>query len=776
MTPLRASFTPMKRSKKYDIGEQKELIDVFLRVRPVSEGQKSMLIDSTTTSIVVPTKDRAEQTTFSFNEVFTEDANQEKVFERVAQPLVTDFLESDRNCFLFAYGNSNAGKTYTIYGQDEEEGILPRVVKQILAQVRPQVQKKQMFLLASFVEVYGESFYDLLNQREKLKLKEAANDKGTYFGGVSEHPIGTMEAATQVVEQGLKNRQVAGTQLNHDSSRSHSLFTIKLVKINPGYTLEMVRNKAPNCTTTVQFCIVDLAGSERAKRTQNTGTRLKEAGHINNALMTFRKCVDAIVAIQRGATNIVIPYRESKLTQAVRDFFIGQAKGRMIINISSAEEDFDETLPVLDFANTAKEVSTNMKRAGRVPATPMSVARPAAPSAELGNARGTIEELTRKLEDMHQRLYDKDVELANKEMEVRDECTSVMAKRLQEMEVMGRESVERARAFAEDKYEQKIAILSQFIQFQDSQPQQPTQSTKPALEELAAQMDANHWKCQYKELEQTVAAKDKTIKSLQIQLMDMEKYRKELESCKAQLAELRKGTATVGQSTPMRMSPIPKIVITPPKEDTDLDCEETLSDDDAFQQSSNKRAGNAKRGAAAHDSPYESKTAKRKRDGQQKTRKHADDSSDDSNVESASEDEKESRKPKKAVKKVAKTASKKTAAKKATKAPAKKKRKSEESVSDEMDEEEQTSSDDEEASYSGQKHKKGGGTLIRQKAKQASNLFREAFTPEKRLKKKIEESPLKLMEDSFDKENAPSKVKPATVAKRTLGRRTKVVN
>jgi len=214
------------------------------------------------------------------------------------------------------------------------------------------------------------------------------------------------------------------------------------------------------------------------------------------------------------------------------------------------------------------------------------------------------------------------------------------------------------------------------------------------------------------------------------------------ESCKAQLAELRKGTATVGQSTPMRMSPIPKIVITPPKEDTDLDCEETLSDDDAFQQSSNKRAGNAKRGAAAHDSPYESKTAKRKRDGQQKTRKHVDDSSDDSNVESASEDEKESRKPKKAVKKVAKTASKKTAAKKATKAPAKKKRKSEESVSDEMDEVEQTSSDDEEASYSGQKHKKGGGTLIRQKAKQASNLFREAFTPEKRLKKKIEESPL----------------------------------
>jgi hypothetical protein len=199
-----------------------------------------------------------------------------------------------------------------------------------------------------------------------------------------------------------------------------------------------------------------------------------------------------------------------------------------------------------------------MKRAGRVPATPSVPRLPAAGSVELGDARGLIEELTRKLEDMHQRLYEKDVELANKEMEVRDECTSVMAKRLMEMEVMHRESVERARAFAEDKYEQKIAILSQFIQFQDSQPQQPAQQPgKSALEELAAQMDANHWKCQYKEvsfsppspspahawltnplyrmfvapyvqLEQTLAAKDKTIQSLNIQLMDAEKYRKEL--------------------------------------------------------------------------------------------------------------------------------------------------------------------------------------------------------------------------------------------------------
>jgi hypothetical protein len=191
-------------------------------------------------------------------------------------------------------------------------------MKQIFDQVGAKMQKKQIFLLASFVEVYGESFYDLLNQREKLRLKEAANDKGMFFAGVTDSPIMTMDSAAQLVEQGLKNRQVAGTQLNHDSSRSHSLFTIKMVKVNPGYTLEAVRNHAPGSTTTAQFCIVDLAGSERAKRTQNTGVRLKEAGHINNALMTFRKCVDAVLAIQRGAHNIVracpFPFKSTTCT------------------------------------------------------------------------------------------------------------------------------------------------------------------------------------------------------------------------------------------------------------------------------------------------------------------------------------------------------------------------------------------------------------------------------------------------------------------------------
>jgi hypothetical protein len=268
-------------------------------------------------------------------------------------------------------------------------------------------------------------------------------------------------------------------------------------------------------------------------------------------------------------------------------------------------------------------------------------------------------------------------------------------------------------------------------------------------------------------------------------------------------------------------SPIPKIVITPPKEDSaaELDCEETLSDDDAFHvQQSNNRAGGTKKAAAAasHDSPYESTATKRKRDVKRTARKHVS-SDDESSVESASDDE-ETRavkkkkavgQPKKGTK--AATTKKATAApKKATKAPAKKRRKSEESVSDEMDEEELASSDDDGEDVSAQKHKQRGGTL-RQKTKNAGNFFRDCFTPERKLKRKLEDSPLvracppcvlvqiptrkrcpcdsplprcmhclphkqKLMEDSFDKENAPTKAKTGTVAKRTLGRRVKAAN
>jgi len=192
----------------------------------------------------------------------------------------------------------------------------------------------------------------------------------------------------------------------------------------------------------------------------------------------------------------VIPYRESKLTQALRDFFIGQAKGRMIINISLAEQDFEETLHVLDFANTAKEVSTNMRRADRrpgMPATPF-LARPAPAQVE-PEARAMIDELTRRVEQLQEQLEKQELEIINKEMEVRGECVTAMAERLHEMELINHENVEKARAFAEEKYEKKIQILSQYIQWA---PQQ--HSGKASLDELAAHMDAEHWKRQHKEV------------------------------------------------------------------------------------------------------------------------------------------------------------------------------------------------------------------------------------------------------------------------------------
>lgn len=185
----------------------------------------------------------------------------------------------------------------------------------------------------------------------------------------------------------------------------------------------------------------------------------------------------------------------------------------MIINVSTAEDDLEETLHVLDFANIAKEVSTSLRRADRRgpgcnPTTTPYAARPSITAAaaaakendaKLEGLRASIEDLTRRLAEAQQKVYDLHVEMINKEMEVRQECAAVMAKRLQEMEVMSQESVERAIAFSEDKYIKKIEILSQFIRFQDaSQPQQAP--AKGSLEELAAHMDAEHWKRKYEEV------------------------------------------------------------------------------------------------------------------------------------------------------------------------------------------------------------------------------------------------------------------------------------
>ncbi len=192
------------------------------------------------------------------------------------------------------------GKTFTISGTEEAPGILPRMLDTLFSNLKDEEQKEKnkgwrMAIFLSFVEVYGEAFYDLFEPNKKAKLRDQEDRDGNVFiKNLSEKVITSKEEGLRLLHQGLQNRQVAETMLNHDSSRSHSVLTIKISRIMRGVDTETIMKDPRRYVKISKFFVVDLAGSERASRTQNTGARLREAANINTSLMTFRNCVETL--------------------------------------------------------------------------------------------------------------------------------------------------------------------------------------------------------------------------------------------------------------------------------------------------------------------------------------------------------------------------------------------------------------------------------------------------------------------------------------------------
>ncbi|CAH0561252.1 unnamed protein product [Brassicogethes aeneus] len=211
----------------------------------------------------------------------------------------------------------------------------------------------------SFAEIYNEQIYDLLvppptrgRQRNRLKL---GNDNGTaHIKNLTSIYVNSGMEAYQILQYGIKNLNHAATSLNPNSSRSHSIFTIKLSK-------SIGEGKAQ--VSHFNFC--DLAGTERQKKTQNVGDRLKESKNINGSLLVLGKCIDSIRNSQSGA-KAVVPYRESKLTQLFQRALSGKEDICMIVNVNPCREMFQETQQVLNFSAIAKNIIIDEQPAVKV--------------------------------------------------------------------------------------------------------------------------------------------------------------------------------------------------------------------------------------------------------------------------------------------------------------------------------------------------------------------------------------------------------------------------
>lgn len=210
-------------------------------------------------------------------------------------------------------------------------------------------------------------------------LREDAN-RNMYVNGVVEVEVKSAGEAFEVFHTGQRRRRIGHTVLNSESSRSHSIFAIRVVQLK-----QISRNgkgdamiPEGNLLKVGQLNLVDLAGSERTSRTQNTGIRLKEASSINNSLMSLRTCLEILRENQQSGTNKLVPYRDSRLTLLFKNYFEGEGKVSMVVCVNPSVNDYEENLHVMKFAELTQDVKvarhdnrfTPYKTKQRAPQTP----------------------------------------------------------------------------------------------------------------------------------------------------------------------------------------------------------------------------------------------------------------------------------------------------------------------------------------------------------------------------------------------------------------------
>ncbi|XP_030363776.1 kinesin-like protein KIF17 isoform X2 [Strigops habroptila] len=284
---------------------------------------------------------------FTFDGAYCQEHSTELIYNEIAYPLVEGVTEG-YNGTIFAYGQTGSGKSFTMQGvvdPSAQKGIIPRAFEHIFESV--QCAENAKFLVrASYLEIYNEDIRDLLgaDTKQKLELKEHP-EKGVYVKGLSLHTVHSVVQCEQLMETGWGNRAVGYTLMNKDSSRSHAIFTVNM-------EIYTVDERGQDHLRAAKLNLVDLAGSERQSKTGAMGERLKEATKINLSLSALGNVISALVD---GKCKHV-PYRDSKLTRLLQDSLGGNTKTLMVACLSPADNNYDESLSTLRYANRAKNI------------------------------------------------------------------------------------------------------------------------------------------------------------------------------------------------------------------------------------------------------------------------------------------------------------------------------------------------------------------------------------------------------------------------------------
>nr|XP_032293297.1 kinesin-like protein unc-104 isoform X9 [Drosophila virilis] len=285
-------------------------------------------------------------------------STQSMVYKDIGEEMLQHSFDGYNVC-IFAYGQTGAGKSYTMMGRQEEqqEGIIPMICKDLFGRIQEtETDELKYSVEVSYMEIYCERVRDLLNPKNKGNLRVREHPLlGPYVEDLSKLAVTDYQDIHDLIDEGNKARTVAATNMNETSSRSHAVFTIFFTQRRHDTMTDLITEKVS------KISLVDLAGSERADSTGAKGTRLKEGANINKSLTTLGKVISALAEVSASKKKNAkkadfIPYRDSALTWLLRENLGGNSKTAMIAAISPADINYDETLSTLRYADRAKQI------------------------------------------------------------------------------------------------------------------------------------------------------------------------------------------------------------------------------------------------------------------------------------------------------------------------------------------------------------------------------------------------------------------------------------
>ncbi|KAJ7774848.1 kinesin heavy chain [Mycena metata] len=286
---------------------------------------------------------------FTFDRVFPMGTQQQEVFDYGVKDIVKDVLDG-YNGTVFAYGQTGSGKTFTMMGDmdsDEIKGIIPRITEQIFQSIVESDAHLEYLVKVSYMEIYLERIRDLLApQNDNLQVHED-KAKGVYVKNLSDYYVSSAREVYEIMRTGGNARMVSSTNMNAESSRSHSIF---LISINQ-------RNTETGAQKTGNLYLVDLAGSEKVGKTGASGQTLEEAKKINKSLSALGMVINALT----DSKVKYIPYRDSKLTRILQESLGGNSRTTLIINCSPSSYNENETISTLRFGIRAKSIKNSAR-------------------------------------------------------------------------------------------------------------------------------------------------------------------------------------------------------------------------------------------------------------------------------------------------------------------------------------------------------------------------------------------------------------------------------